>query len=228
MSIGYRILASGPRPDSALVQRFASLNTADISDVMHMAGTMDPLIHPVYLPMKKIVGPAVTVSVPSGAFDMIKMGMQQTQAGDVLVINAYGIMNLGLVGGNMCRGLAHRGLAGLIVDGSIRDVAEMRADDFPVFARGVAIPSGVLEDAGEINVPIACGQVVVNPGDIIVADEGGIVVVPPAAAEEILEGVAKLEAKHAAIQDILKRGEVTNIVNIERTLREQGCEFVGN
>src|SRR5438105_4706797 len=103
MPIGFRVFASVPRPDPALIKRFAALNTADISDVMRMAGTMDPAIHPVYLPIKKVVGPAVTVSIPSGAFNIIKAGMQQTRAGDVLVINAYGIMNLGLIGGNMCR-----------------------------------------------------------------------------------------------------------------------------
>jgi regulator of RNase E activity RraA len=194
---------------------------------MNMAGTMDPRIYPVYQPMKKVVGPAVTVSIPSGSFSMIKAGMQQTRAGDVLVINAYGNLNLGLVGGNVCRGLVSRGLAGLIVDGAVRDVSEIRKDGLPVYARGTATPgTGVMSDPGEVNVPIACGQVVVNPGDIIVADEDGIVVVPPAAAEEVLAGVADLEAKHAAVQDALLRGEVTNIDNIERMLREQGCEFV--
>ena len=107
--------------------------------------------------------------------------------------------------------------------------AEFSNDGFPVYARGTATPgTGVMEDPGEVNVPIACGQVVINPGDILVADEDGIVVVPPAAAKEILAGVAELEAKHSAVQDVLLRGEVTNIANIERKLREQGCEFIEN
>jgi regulator of RNase E activity RraA len=226
MPIGFRVYTSVPRPDPALVQRFAGLHTADISDVMRMAGTMDAGIHPVYQPMNKIVGPAVTVSLPGGSFSMLKMGIQQTRPGDVLVVNVYGNPRIPIVGGNVCRGMLKRGLAGLIVDGVVRDVSEIRADGFSVYARGTATPDVQTRDAGEVNVPIACGQVVVNPGDIIVADEDGIVVVPPDAAEEILAGTAELEARHAAFQEVLLRGEVTNIANIERKLREQGCEFI--
>jgi 4-hydroxy-4-methyl-2-oxoglutarate aldolase len=226
MPIGFRVYTFVPRPDPALVQRFASLHTADISDVMRMAGTMDAGIRPAYQPMKKVVGPAVTVSIPGGSFNMLKIGIQQTRPGDVLVVNACGNCNIGLAGGNVCRGMLRRGLAGLIIDGTIRDVSEIRADGFSVYARGTATPDVQTTDAGEVNVPIACGQVVVNPGDIIVADEDGIVVVPPDAAEEVLAGVAELEARHAALQEVLLRGEVTNIANIERNLRERGCEFI--
>ncbi len=226
MPVGFRIYASIPRPDPALVQRFAPLHTADISDVMSMAGTMDARIVPAYRPMGKVVGPAVTVSVPTGAYNIVKAAMQRTRPGDVLVINAYGNLNTALVGGNVCRALLKRGVAGLIVDGAIRDVSEIREDGLPVFTRGVTPVAGVPDDRGEVNVPIACGQVVVNPGDIIVADEDGIVVVPPSAAEEILAGVAAAEARHAAIQESLLKGEIGSAIDTEHKLREQGCEFI--
>ena len=226
MPVGFRVYTHAPRPEPALIQRFATKFTPDLSDAMNRAGTMDGGIRPVYLPMNKVVGPALTVSVPTGAFNVIKDGMQQTRAGAVLVINARGNLNGALMGGNVCRGLLHRGLAGVIVDGAIRDVSQIREEGLPVYARGNTTVMGPMDGPGEVNVPIACGNVVVYPGDIIVGDEDGIVVVRPTEAEEVLDAVAKLEARFAAIQPILLRGEVTNITNVENGLREQGCEFL--
>jgi len=225
MPVGFRVHTSISRPDATLVQRFAAPHSADLCDVMNKAGAVDCAIRALYAPMRKVVGPAVTVSAPTGAFNIVKEGMQQTRPGDVLVINAYGNLTYALVGGNVCRGLAKRGLAGLIIDGAARDVSEIVEDGLPVYARGLASPSGPIDGPGEVNVPVACGRVVVNPGDIIVADADGIVVIPPADAEEVLAAVAKLEASHAAAQPVLLRGEITNIAAIERALRDQGCEF---
>jgi regulator of RNase E activity RraA len=226
MPVGFRVIRRASRPDKALLARFAALHTADLSDAMNRSGTLDRGIQPVFTPIERVVGPAVTVSAPTGAFNMVKIGMEQTQAGDVLVINARGVLNGALVGGNVCRGLGHRGLAGLIADGAVRDASEIQQDGLPTFARGVTTVMGPIDGPGEVNVPIACGGVVVNPGDIVVADEGGIVVVRPSEAEEVLAETARLEASHEAVQPILLRGEVTNIAKIERALREQGCTFV--
>lgn len=226
MPVGFRVIRRSARPDASLVQRFAQLNTADLSDAMNRSGTMDRAIAPVFRPVKRVVGPAVTVSAPTGAFNMVKIGMEQTRAGDVLVVNARGALNGALVGGNVCRGLAHRGLAGLVADGAVRDANEIQEDGLATFARGVTTVMGPIDGPGEVNVPIACGGVVVHPGDIVVADEDGIVVIRPAEAEEVLAATAKLEASHAAVQPVLLRGEVTNIAKIEQSLRDQGCAFV--
>lgn len=226
MPVGFRVYTQVARPDLDLVKRFAELFTPDISDVIHRAGTMENTVHPMYLPMKRIAGPAVTISVPTGAFNIIKAGMQQTRAGDVLVVNGRASLNGALFGSNVCRGLLHRGVAGLIVDGAVRDVSEIQTDGLPVFARGASAGMGPIDGPGEVNVPIACGGVVVNPGDIVVADEDGIVVVHPDEAEYVLNAVVELKAKHDAVQPILLRGEVTNIENIEKALRADGCEFL--
>ncbi len=226
MPIGLRVYTHVARPDRDLVPKFLPHHSADISDAMNRSRTMDKGIKPLYLPIQKFVGTAVTVSVPTGAFYVVKEAMQQTQPGDVLVINAYGNLYGALLGGNVCRGLKARSLAGIVADGAIRDTSEIQEDGLPVYARTVTTAMGPLEGPGEVNVPIACGQVVVNPGDIIVADEDGIVVVPPAEAEEVLAETAKLEASHEAIQQVLLRGEVTNIANIEKKLRDAGFEFV--
>lgn len=226
MPLGLRVYTHVVRPDPNLVCKFLLLHSADISDVMNRSRTLDKGIKPLYLPIRKFVGTAVTVSVPTGAFYVVKEAMQQTQPGDVLVINAYGNLYGALLGGNVCRGLKARGLAGIVADGAIRDASEIQAEDLPVHTRAVTTAMGPFEGPGEVNVPIACGQVVVNPGDILVADEDGIVVVPPAEAEEVLAETAKLEASHDSIQQILLRGEITNIANIEKKLRDSGFEFV--
>ena len=228
MPVGFRVYRQCPRPDAAVIERFATIHSADLSDAMNRAGTMDRGILPIFSPMRRIVGPAVTVSAPTGAFKIVKIGMEQTQRGDVLVVNARGVVNGALIGGNVARGLAHRGLVGFVTDGAVRDVTEIRELDFPTFARGVTTMMGPIDGPGEVNVPVACGGVVVNPGDIVVADEDGVVVVLPTEAEEILKATADLVAGHEAIQPVLLRGEVTNIANIEKSLREQGCAFIDN
>jgi len=226
MPVGFRVYATALRAEPALLAKFAGLRTPDISDAMNRAGTMDNGIQAAYRPMGRVIGPAVTVSVPTGAFNVIKAGMQQTRRGDVLVINARGSLRGALIGGNVCRGLLHRGLAGVVMDGAVRDVTEIQEDGLPVFARGVSAMMGPIDGPGEVNVPIACGHVVVHPGDIIVADLDGIVAVRAADAAQVAEETQKLLGHYAGVQDVLRRGEVTNIANIERGLREQGCEFI--
>ena len=226
MPVGFRVFTALQRPDLELLRLFEPLRTPDISDAMNRAGTMDNGIRPVNVPAKQAIGPAVTVSVPTGAFNVIKAGMQQTRSGDVLVINARGSLRGALIGGNVCRGLVHRGLAGVVMDGAIRDVTEVQQDGLPVYARGISAMMGPIDGPGEVNVPIACGHVVVYPGDIVVADADGVVVVRPHDAERIVQETRKLLDHYAGVQDVLKRGEVTNIANIERGLRQQGCEFI--
>ena len=142
-------------------------------------------------------------------------------------MTARGSTDHALLGGNICKGLDQRGLAGLIVDGAVRDAEQMQEIGLPVHARGLTTgfnfgPKG----QGEVNVPIAFGQCVIFPGDIIVGDEQGIVVVPPTHAEDILIRVADLIESHARIQPILERGEVTNIAAIRKELEESRYEFL--
>jgi 4-hydroxy-4-methyl-2-oxoglutarate aldolase len=213
------------RPDREIVERFRSVPTADLADVMHKRGSVDPAIRPVFLPIPKVVGPAVTVSVPDGAFEVIKIALEMTKPGDVVVINARGITDQALLGGNVCRGLKMRGVAGLVADGAVRDVVEIREDGLPVFARGVALHMVPIEGAGEVNVPVAFGGVVVNPGDIVVADEDGIMIVPPDRAEEILSAADALDRKHQAAQPELLAGKVAGIGPIIERVTARGATF---
>lgn len=149
MPVGFRVYTSIPRPAPALIERLAKLRSPDLSDAMHRAGTMDNGLVAITVPAKPIVGPAVTVSVPTGAFNVVKAGMQQTRRGDVLVISARGSLRGALVGGNVCRGLLHRGLAGVVADGAVRDAGEINEDGLPVYARGLSALMGPVEGPGE-------------------------------------------------------------------------------
>jgi 4-hydroxy-4-methyl-2-oxoglutarate aldolase len=174
-----------------------------------------------------VIGSAVTVSVPIGGINMIKLGMQQTQPGDVLVVSGQSDGSRAMWGGNLSRGLQARGVAALVIDGAIRDVSEIRGAGFPVFARSIATAVGPVDiPVGEINVPIACGGVVVNPGDIVIADEDGIVVVPPEAAHEVAAATRRLMDQHATAQPVLLRGEVTRIDEITSTFIAAGLTVV--
>ena len=239
MAYGYRVFTQIKRPPPALVARFVEIitpsetdimgkaGTPDLADVMQNAGVVDRSIGPIYQPMACFAGPAVTVSVPTSSFFVSKMAMDLTEPGDVLVMTARGSTDYALLGGNICKGLKQRGLAGLVADGAVRDAEQMREIGLPVHARGLATgfnfgPKG----QGEVNVPVAFGHCVIFPGDIIVGDEQGVVVIPPAHAEEILGSVAGLIESHARIQPILERGEVTNIAAIRKALVDTQCVFV--
>src|SRR4029077_18352170 len=126
--------------------------SCDISDVLNRACTMSGL-RATYPEIGPVIGPAVTVSVPIGGINMIKLGMQQTQPGDILVVSGQGDGSSAMWGGNLSRGLQARGVAALVIDGAVRDVSEIREARFPVFARSIATAVGPVDiPVGEINV----------------------------------------------------------------------------
>lgn len=226
MNIGFRMITLVRRPEADKLEALQGLRSCDVSDVLNRAGTMSGL-RAVYPEVSPVIGPAVTVSVPVGGISMIKLGMQQTQPGDILVVSGQGDGSHAMWGGNLTRGLQARGVSALIIDGAVRDVSEIRQARFPVFARSIATAVGPVDmPVGEINVPIACGGVVVNPGDIVIADEDGIVVVPPEASHEVAAATRRLMDQHAAAQPVLLRGEVTRIDEITSTLIAAGLAVV--
>lgn len=225
--IGFRAFREIRRPSPELVQRLTEYAPPDLSDAMESAHTLSARIRPLYPGVRRFGGPAVTVATPRGAFNIIKFAMEQTRAGDVMVINAMGIEAFAFWGSNVTHGMRRRGLVGAIIDGAARDPEEIEDLEFPVFSRSLASTSPPLEGPGEVNVPIACGGVVIHPGDIIVADVNGIVAVPLDAAEWVLDRVADLKKKHAGIRPTLDRGEVVNIGPITESLVRQGLSIDG-
>ena len=135
MPLGYRIFTSIDRPDPELVAALGEHFSADLADSMRKAGAVSTDIKPLYALMPRFAGPAVTASLPTASFSMGKMAMDQCQAGDVLILNAHGDVQHAMFGGHIAHALKVRGLAGVIVDGAVRDVSELQAEQLPVFAR---------------------------------------------------------------------------------------------
>jgi 4-hydroxy-4-methyl-2-oxoglutarate aldolase len=182
------------RPPPELCEAFAALSPNELSDALELSCVMRYEIHPLWSGMPRIAGPAFTVRTGKHDNLLFHASIYLAKPGDVIVVEA-GDDEMAVAGGNVCAIAQRNGVAGLVVDDVIRDVVESRENRFPVFARGVSpIPAKRVGEGG-INVQIRCGGVVINPGDVIVADEEGIVVVPAARAPDVLE---KAQAKAAA------------------------------
>lgn len=226
MPLGMRVLPPPPPLCQEHVAKLAHLRSTDLSDVMGGSYTMTAQIAPVHRPIKRVVGSAYTICVPTNSEYLIKYAFNTARPGDVAIINAGGNMSSVLAGSNMVRGLRGRGAVAAIFDGIVRDIGEIKDDGLPVFARGIGTAEGPFgPDVGEVNVPTACGGTVVNPGDIVVADEDGIVVIPVQFVDEVAAAAEKLHARHESIQAGLLRGEQANIKQIEETLVGAGIEF---
>jgi 4-hydroxy-4-methyl-2-oxoglutarate aldolase len=189
-------------PPAAIIDELKGYEVAWISDSMELH-LMDSAIRPVWRGAPRIVGPAVTVTVPPGDFLMISEALTTVRPGDVLVIDARGD-TLRAVWGEYFSGWAQGlGLAGVIIDGATRDVAEIEALGFPVFARGVTARKPTMTGPGEVNVPVSCGGVCVVPGDIVVADPAGAIVLPLRHLDRVLESLratAERERSHHGVQ----------------------------
>ena len=219
---GFRIRYEIDRPAAETVAGLAEFETPAISDLMNRLYTMVPAIQNLTDETLRIVGPACTVKVYPGDNLMVHKSLDVAQPGDVIVVDAGGSEMTAVLGDLISSKAQHRGIAGFVVDGLIRDLPAIRdLKTFPVFARG-ATPIGPLHRGpGEINHPISAGGIVVHPGDVIVGDLNGVVVVPRDIADDLL---ARLRAAAAAEADYVasvKRGDFSNAW-VDRVLNADG------
>ncbi|HEU5332240.1 MAG TPA: RraA family protein [Actinocrinis sp.] len=175
---------------------FRSVPPTTLADVLGRAQVMDAGIRPLW-PSDRIAGPAFTVRCAPGDNLMLHAAIHRAPAGSVIVVEA-GDMDYAVAGGNVCAVAQRRGIAGFVVDGVIRDLGEVRAAGFPVFARGVIPVPGAKAVVLPLNAPVRCGGVAVEPGDIVVADEEGVVVAPFARSEQVLRDARAKLAKEAS------------------------------
>jgi regulator of RNase E activity RraA len=177
---------------------FRRLSTASISDVTGQRYAMRSHIRPL-IPGVKIAGRAVTVRTEPGDASKPTEAVGLARKGDIIVIDAGGSEESACWGGNDSIGSKTKGLSGVIVDGAVRDTAEIREMGFPTWARAVTPRTGGGKGGGEVNVPIECGGVGISPGDIVVADDDGVVVVPRGEADEVLQRSIAREALEKGI-----------------------------
>jgi 4-hydroxy-4-methyl-2-oxoglutarate aldolase len=198
---------------------FQALSPTTLADTLTRDRVMDIGIRPLWQEMPRIAGPAYPVRCPAGDHLMLHAAIYRALPGSVIVVEA-GDVDYALAGGNVCAVAQKRGIAAFVVDGVIRDLAEARSRRFPVFARGVIPMPGGKDKIGVLNGPVRCGGVEVAPGDIVVADEEGIVVVPKLRLAEVLEA-AQTRAKKDAAQT-LDEWEAAHRSRIEEILRKKG------
>ncbi|MXP65399.1 RraA family protein [Roseomonas sp. M0104] len=224
MTIGSRIAERQDRVAPALAERAAKLPAANIGDVMNRMQAMRGGFQP-YGGRRSVAGPALTVRVRPGDNLMLHRAIDLAQPGDVVVCDGGGDLSIAVAGDLMCSHAAARGIAALVIDGAVRDIRELAAMQLGVWARG-ATPAGPYKDGpGEIGHPLACGGLVVSPGDLIVADEDGVVVVPLAAAETVIVAAEAHAAKEAATTAAI-RGAGWDRAWVEETLAAKGCTVV--
>jgi 4-hydroxy-4-methyl-2-oxoglutarate aldolase len=181
----FRVNSEIPRPNPTMIAKFRKIAAANISDAAGNINTMDSGIQAL-AQGTKICGPACTVSTRVGDFLAILQGLHAAKPGDVLVVGSQGSADIAVFGEITSTEAKLKGLAGLVTDGRVRDIEGIRKIGFPVFARGTSPRVAGRGSLGEVNVPTNCGGVVVEPGDIIVGDADGVVVVPRLKAAEIL------------------------------------------
>jgi regulator of RNase E activity RraA len=218
---GYRLRRHIERPSRETVTALAGFETPAVSDMMNRLYTMVPAIKPV-TDTDRIVGPACTVKVYPGDNLMVHKSLDIAEPGDVVVVDTSASSLTAVLGDLVSTKARHRGIAGFIVDGLIRDLPGIRAlGDFPVFARGVTPIGPLHRGPGEINYPVSVGGIVVGPGDVVVGDPNGVVVVPLGIADELVKRLGERSAREADYTAAVARGEFSNEW-VDDTLREGG------
>lgn len=223
-SIGFRINNNFQRPNKELIEAFNGLSVANIADCMNRLTCLDSSIRP--FNNVPLLGCAFPIKCEGGDNLMFHKGLHMAQPGDVLVIAGGGAMNRSYCGEIMVKFAMSRGLSGFIIDGCIRDCDEIAKLPFPVYARGVS-PNGPYKNGpGEIGYPVSCGGQVIFPGDILIGDSDGIVVIHPEDAKQIAEEAKKVAEKEAKILEDIEMGKGMDGEWIDRALKEKGCLIV--
>ena len=219
---GFRVRSDVRRPPADLVTRLGAFDTPTISDLLNRLYTMSSGIRPLTDHRLRVIGPACTVKVFPGDNLMVHKALDIAKPGDVIVVDASSSSMTAVLGDLVATKARHRGVAGFVVDGLVRDLPGiLELGDLPVFARGVTPIGPLHRGPGEINFPVCAGGIVVQPGDIIAGDGNGVVVVPREAATDIvtrLEDRAEAEAAYAAA---VARGDFSNDW-VDASLAESG------
>lgn len=193
---GFRIGPDFERPKKEIIEKLKQYSTPPLSDGLNKFNTVDPEIKPVRRDIK-IAGPAMTVRLRPADNLMLHKAISMAREGDVIVVDTCGCRNYSIMGDLMATTLVAKKIAGIVIDGGVRDIEELREKGYPVFARFVTPAVGDKSGPGEINYPICCGGVPVMPGDYVVGDQNGVVVVPPDQVEGIIENTDKKLAYEA-------------------------------
>lgn len=222
--IGFRVRTKIERAPKHLVEQFAEYPTGNIVDAMGRFGAMDPGVKPVG-PRMKFAGSALTVRIRACDNLVIYKALELAQPGDAIVIATNNFQGAATWGDLTSMIAKAKGVAAMVTDGMVRDVDGICHVGVPVFARGTTPNSPFKDGQGEVNFTVSCGGVTVRPGDILVGDSDGVVVIPREEWDEVLKGVAKILEKENQTVANIEAGKVIPDW-VAKTLAERGCTFV--
>jgi RraA family protein len=206
-------------------ERLLKYGAGPVSDALDKGGAMDHQMRP-WSAQPKMAGPAYTVQVHTADILMVSKALAECPAGHVLVIDGHGELNTALWGGLTTDSAYRKGLAGIVIDGAIRDLADIRKSRLPVFARAVVANAGGAEYAGRLQIPVSCGGQVVQPGDWLVGDDDGVVVIPQARLEEAVEKAGRIVEAEKKIAKAIRKGEdVAALLKIDDKLARKSQEI---
>ncbi|RIA20611.1 regulator of RNase E activity RraA [Ectopseudomonas oleovorans] len=223
MSIGFRVLNRTRKVSTEWVELYRSVPVANASDSMNRMTAGGARLRPMHR-QGVLSGAALTVKSRPGDNLMLHYAIDIAEPGDVIVVDAGGDLSNALIGEMMVAYAIKRGVAGIVINGAIRDAASIGAEDFPMFAAGITHRGPYKDGPGEINVPISIDGMVVEPGDLIIGDDDGLLCIPYDHVKDVYE---RAHAKHVAEQKQLEqiaKGE-NDRSWVLNALREKGCQL---
>jgi RraA family protein len=221
MSIGFRVLKRRRAADLGLARAFLDMPVANVSDCMARMVGGGSRLRPMHAG-GRMAGPALTVKVRPGDNLMLHKALQMAVPGDVIVVDGSGDLSNALLGELMVSKALSSGVAGIVINGAIRDAAELRAGTLPIFAAGVTHRGPYKDGPGEINVPIALDGMVIEPGDLVIGDDDGLLCVPYDAAEGLLQAARKKQLSEQAVLQAIAVGSYDDSW-VDALLAERHC-----